>query len=115
MAKTNATLATRATTRSAKPKVAAGTSLKQAQRAAMLLKMIGDPTRLHIVLMLSVGEHHVGELRETLNQSQPATSHHLSLLRHGSIIAPRRQGQKNYYALTGAGERLVSIVKTVLD
>src|SRR5262249_47568525 len=107
--------ATRATTRSAKSKTAAGTSLKQARRAAILLKMISDPTRLHIVLMLSEEEHHVGALRETLNQSQPATSHHLALLRHGNIIAPRRQGKKNYYALTGAGERLVSIVKAVLD
>ena len=88
--------------------------LKQAQRAAILLKQVSDPTRLQVVLMLSEGERHVGALCETLNQSQPAVSHHLALLRHGSIIAPRRQGKNNFYALTDAGEQLASIVKTVI-
>jgi len=88
--------------------------LKQAQRAAILLKQVSDPTRLQIVLMLSEGEKHVGALCETLNQSQPATSHHLALLRHGGIIAPRRQGKNNFYALTEAGEQLTAIVKSLV-
>ena len=88
--------------------------LKQAQRAAILLKQVSDPTRLQIVLMLSEGEKHVGALCETLNQSQPATSHHLALLRHGGIIAPRRQGKNNFYALTEAGEQLTAIVKNLM-
>jgi DNA-binding transcriptional ArsR family regulator len=87
---------------------------KQAQQAANLLKMVSDPTRLQVVMMLSDGEKHVGALCETLGQSQPAVSHHLALLRHGSIIAPRRQGKNNFYALTEAGEKLASIVKTVI-
>jgi DNA-binding transcriptional ArsR family regulator len=88
--------------------------LKQAQRAAILLKQVSDPTRLQIILMLSEGEKHVGALCETLNQSQPATSHHLALLRHGGIITPRRQGKNNFYSLTEAGEQLASIVKNVI-
>ena len=61
--------------------------------------------------MLSEGEQHVGALCETLNQSQPAVSHHLALLRHGGIIAPRRQGKNNFYSLTDTGEGLAKIVK----
>ena len=87
---------------------------KQAQRAANLLKMVSDPNRIQIVLMLSEGEKHVGALCETLNQSQPAVSHHLALLRYGGIIAPRRQGKNNFYALTEVGEQLASVVKTVM-
>src|SRR5262245_19954889 len=68
---------------------AAGLRLKQAQQAAIRLKQVSDPTRLQIILMLAEGEKHVGALCETLNQSQPAVSHHLALLRHGSVIAPR--------------------------
>src|SRR4051794_629075 len=79
--------------------------LKQIQRAANLLKQVSDPTRLQVILMLAEGERHVGGLCETLNQSQPATSHHLALLRHGGIITPRRQGKNNFYTLTEAGER----------
>jgi DNA-binding transcriptional ArsR family regulator len=82
--------------RSAKPKKGADTRLKQAQRAAILLKQVSDPTRLQVILLLAEGEKHVGALCEDLNQSQPAVSHHLALLRHGSIIAPRRQGKNNF-------------------
>ena len=87
---------------------------KQAQRAAILLKMVSDANRIQIVLMLSEGEKHVGAICEVLGQSQPAVSHHLALLRHGSIIAPRRQGKNNFYGLTEAGEKLATIVNTVI-
>src|SRR4051794_17296404 len=97
-----------------KAKKGAEQRLKQAQRAAILLKQVSDPTRLQVILMLAEGEKHVGALCETLNQSQPAVSHHLALLRHGGIIPPRRQGKNNFYPLTEAGEQLASIVKTTI-
>src|ERR1700759_2744723 len=87
---------------------------KQAQRAAILLKQVSDATRLQIILMLAEGERHVGGLCEPLNQSQPAVSHHLALLRHGGIIAPRRQGKNNFYSLTEIGEGLAKIVQGVI-
>ena len=87
---------------------------KQAQRASMLLKQVSDPTRLQVILMLADGEKHVGALSGELHQSQPAVSHHLALLRHGGIIAPRRQGKNNFYGLTDAGEDLSRIVKDLL-
>ena len=88
--------------------------LKMAQRAATLLKQVSDATRLQIILMLSEGEKHVGALCESLEQSQPAVSHHLALLRHGSIIVPRRQGKNNFYALTETGESLAGVVKHII-
>ena len=87
--------------------------LKRAQQAATRLKQVSDPTRLHIILMLTEGEKHVGGICEALKQKHPATSHHLALLRHSGIIAPRRQGKNNFYALTEAGEQLASFVKDV--
>jgi DNA-binding transcriptional ArsR family regulator len=97
-----------------KAKKGADTRLKQAQRAAILLKQVSDPTRLQVILLLAEGEKHVGALCEDLNQSQPAVSHHLALLRHGSIISPRRQGKNNFYGLTDAGEKLASVVKEIM-
>lgn len=88
--------------------------LKQAQRASILLKQVSDPTRLQVVLMLSEGEKHVGGLCDQLSQSQPAVSHHLALLRHGGIIAPRRQGKNNFYGLTETGEELANVVKGII-
>ena len=88
--------------------------LKQARRASILLKQVSDATRLQVILALSEGERHVGALCEQLNQSQPAVSHHLALLRHGGIIAPRRQGKNNFYSLTDTGEELAKVVKSVV-
>ncbi len=106
---------TKATTsKSSKAAKDSALRFKQAQRASMLLKHLSDPTRLQVVLMLSDGEKHVGALCEDLSQSQPAVSHHLALLRHGGIIAPRRQGKNNFYALTEVGEELSKVVKGVM-
>src|SRR3954447_25858826 len=88
--------------------------LKQVQRTAALMKHLSDPTRLQVILMLSEGEKHVGALCEQLSFSQPAVSHHIALLRHGGIIAPRRQGKNNFYALTDIGEQMMKIIKAVI-
>src|SRR4051812_29517606 len=108
---TKTTTVTKAATKAAKAKGEAEKSLKRAQRAAILLKQVSDPTRLRVITMLSEGERHVGGLCGELDQSQPAVSHHLALLRHGGIIIPRRQGKNNFYSLTETGEHLAGIVK----
>ncbi|ODT97815.1 MAG: transcriptional regulator [Planctomycetes bacterium SCN 63-9] len=88
---------------------------QQARRASILLKHVSDPTRLQVILILSEGERHVGALCAQLSQSQPAVSHHLALLRHGGIIAPRRQGKNNYYSLTETGADLAKVVKNLIS
>ncbi len=88
--------------------------LQQAKRASILLKHVSDATRLQVILILGEGEQHVGALCTQLSQSQPAVSHHLALLRHGGIIAPRRQGKNNYYSLTETGMELAKVVNTLL-
>ena len=85
-----------------------------ARRASILLKHVSDPTRLQVILILSEGERHVGALCDQLSQSQPAVSHHLALLRHGGVIAPRRQGKNNFYSLTDTGEELAKVVKHLM-
>ena len=99
----------------AKPRKVVETAFQKARRASILLKHLSDPTRLQLILLLSEGEKHVGALCEQLNQSQPAVSHHLALLRHGNVIAPRRQGKNNYYNLTDTGVVLASVVKTITN
>ena len=36
-------------------------------------------------------------------------------LRHGGIIAPRRQGKNNYYSLTETGADLAKVVKNLIS
>jgi len=97
------------------PKAAreAALRLKRAQRAAVLLKQASDPTRLQVIRTLADGERHVGALCDLVNQTQPAVSHHLALLRHGGLIAARRQGKNNFYSLTSVGADLAKVVMSV--
>jgi DNA-binding transcriptional ArsR family regulator len=97
-----------------RPAKGADQRFKQAQRLSSLLKHVSDPTRIQIILILCEGEQHVGSLCDFLGQSQPAVSHHLALLRHGGVIAPRRQGKNNYYSLTDKGDGLSEVVKRLI-
>ena len=85
------------------------------RRVADLLKQVSDPTRLQVLMLLNDKERNVSELCADLGtQSQPAVSHHLALLRHGGIIAPRRQGKNNFYSLTDTGSELAKVVNTLM-
>jgi DNA-binding transcriptional ArsR family regulator len=108
------TTAPRPSAARAKPAKGPDQKFQQARRASILLKHVSDPTRLQVILLLSEGEKHVGALCASLSQSQPAVSHHLALLRHGGIIAPRRQGKNNFYSLTETGGELAKVVKSLI-
>jgi ArsR family transcriptional regulator, zinc-responsive transcriptional repressor len=107
-------VATKSAASKAKTGKAADQRFQQAKRASILLKHVSDPTRLQVILILSEGERHVGALCAQLSQSQPAVSHHLALLRHGNVIAPRRQGKNNFYSLTETGTDLARVVKNLI-
>ena len=65
-----------------------------------LFKLLSDETRLRILVLLSEGnELHVRELCGKLEQSQPAVSHHLALLRLAGLIELRREGKYNFYRI----------------
>ena len=65
-----------------------------------VFKLLADETRLRILIYLArEGELNVTELCERLDQSQPAVSHHLALMRVAGIIEPRREGKHNYYSV----------------
>jgi len=106
--------APKASSTRAKSAKAADQRFQQAKRASILLKHVSDPTRLQVILILADGERHVGALCAQLSQSQPAVSHHLALLRHGNIIAPRRQGKNNFYSLTETGAELARVVQNLI-
>jgi DNA-binding transcriptional ArsR family regulator len=114
--KTSAKAAPATKTLATRPKAVRGAEQRyhKARRASILLKHVSDPTRLQVILILAEGERHVGALCSQLSQSQPAVSHHLALLRHGGIIAPRRQGKNNFYSLTEAGSDLARVVKNLI-
>jgi DNA-binding transcriptional ArsR family regulator len=65
-----------------------------------LFKLMSDETRLRILYFLMQREElNVRTLCDLLEQSQPAVSHHLALLRVAGIIECRRDGKHNFYHL----------------
>lgn len=73
-------------------------------------KLASDGTRLRIMfLLMQEHEINVRTLCGLLQQSQPAVSHHLGLLRVAGVIACRRDGKHNYYHLVR--EKLEDLVE----
>jgi ArsR family transcriptional regulator len=65
-----------------------------------VLKLMADKSRLKILLALARdGEMHVQALCDMLGQSQPAVSHHLTLLRMRGLVSYDRRGKNNFYHL----------------
>jgi ArsR family transcriptional regulator len=69
-------------------------------RLTDVFKLLADKSRLKIVLALAQdSELHVSALCDLLGQSQPAVSHHLTLMRMVGLVGYRRDGKHNYYHL----------------
>jgi ArsR family transcriptional regulator len=70
------------------------------ERMSEVFKLMGDQSRLKILLALAEeGELHVSALCDLLGQSQPAVSHHLTLMRAHHLVGFRRDGKHNFYRL----------------
>jgi ArsR family transcriptional regulator len=71
------------------------------QDLTVLFKLLADKSRLKIVLALAQeGQMHVTALCQFLRQSQPAVSHHLTLMRDVGLVDFDRNGKHNFYYLT---------------
>jgi DNA-binding transcriptional ArsR family regulator len=66
---------------------------------AALFKMLGDPSRLALLDLISHGERPVSELAADAGLTESATSHQLRLLRAARLVRVRRDGRHVYYAL----------------
>ena len=69
------------------------------EEIAVVLKALGEPTRLKIVKFLSMQELCVCELEAILDMSQPRVSQHLRVLKQAGIIKERKERQKSYFSL----------------
>ena len=69
-------------------------------KAAQVFRMLADAPRLRILLLLAgEDELSVSALCQAIGQSQPSTSHHLTLLRMTGLVNYRRVGRQNRYYL----------------
>lgn len=68
--------------------------------AAELFKVLGNESRLRLVLLIGREPRSVGALAEAVGLTQPLVSQHLRTLRNAGLVTPRRSGKEVTYELT---------------
>ena len=71
--------------------------MEEIKQVSQLYKVLSDPTRLRILLLLKEGEHNVTAISEQLEMEQSAVSHQLKLLRDSRVVKARREGKTIFY------------------
>ncbi len=67
-----------------------------------MLKVVADPNRLRILLLLKAEELSVAELQEILGMGQSTISTHLSQLKQAELVEDRRTGKSNLYRVSNS-------------
>lgn len=75
-----------------------------------ILRVVADPNRLRILLLLRGEELSVAELQEILVMGQSTLSTHLSQLKQAGMVEGRRTGKNNLYRLCPADGSLLEEV-----
>jgi ubiquinone/menaquinone biosynthesis C-methylase UbiE/DNA-binding transcriptional ArsR family regulator len=84
-----------------------------------LLRLLADPTRLRLLLLLEEEELSVAELQKILNMGQSRISSHLAQLKRAGVVTDRRAGKNVYYgaakltARNGARNRVQQLIETL--
>jgi len=66
---------------------------------AQLFHIMGDETRLSIIMALQKGERNVTWLVKHLRMPQSTVSHHLALMRMAGLVTTRRNGKEIFYSI----------------
>lgn len=74
------------------------------EKAAIILKLLGDKTRLTMVKLLENNDCCVCEFVEIFKTSQPSISQHLRKLRDVGLVKEERRGQWIFYSLNKNNE-----------
>lgn len=77
------------------------------QAMADMFKVLSDPIRIEILINLKLGQKTPKNLSQILNISEPAVSHHLTLLKETGLVTKRREGKYVFYAPTNKVIRLI--------
>lgn len=78
-------------------KVITSSNEDTASQLADLFRLMGDPSRLRIIIHCLHEPVSVSDIAANLGLSQPLVSHHLRLLRAARILRAERRGKQVFY------------------
>jgi ubiquinone/menaquinone biosynthesis C-methylase UbiE/biotin operon repressor len=80
------------------------------------LKLLADPNRLRLLLLLASEELSVAELQQILSMGQSTISTQLSQLKNAGLVEDRRAGKNNLYRLQlSAAESVMPLIRQAAD
>ena len=85
---------------------------EQVRQAGKIFSLLGDESRMKILLALIEGELCVYHICDITGNKQSATSQHLRKLKDGKIVKSRKVGNQVLYSLDD--DHIVTILKTAL-
>lgn len=71
----------------------------EAGELAGIFQVMGDPSRLRVISLLSQGELCVCDIAAALGMSQSAVSHQLRVMRMAKLVKFRKEGRIAHYSL----------------
>lgn len=75
--------------------------------------MLGEPTRLELLWLLTEGPMAAGDLAESVAASRTAVSQHLAKLRLAGLVVAAREGRSQVYRINGG--HVVRLVRESLN
>jgi ArsR family transcriptional regulator len=88
-------------------------SSDQTEQLAEMFRLMGDPTRLRIILACLGAPTPVGQIAEKLALSPSLVSHHLRLLRAARVLRGQRRGRQILYG--AADEHIRCVITDMLE
>lgn len=80
---------------------------------AEMFRLMGDPTRLRIILGCLPGPRSVGDIAQGFGLSSSLVSHHLRLLRAARVMRGQRHGKQVHYGVSD--EHISRVFLDMLD
>jgi DNA-binding transcriptional ArsR family regulator len=82
--------------------------------AAARFKLVSDPLRLWILIILAESEPEVGVLSARMGKDPATLKYHLSMLRRGGLVKSSHRGIQVHHELTEKGRKLVTAARPLI-
>lgn len=83
------------------------------EQLADFYKVMGDTTRLKLLMALETGEFCASDLANVSQMTRSAVSHQLKTLKNNKLVKSRKEGKTVYYSLDD--EHIHSVLKVALE
>ena len=79
------------------------------------MRLLSDPTRVRVLLLLEKEELSVAELQEILSKGQSQISTHLAQLKAAELVEDRRTGKNIFYRLKGDSKLFLRLLQLLRE